>query len=174
MHFMVVEKERKKEKKLVQWLGLKLAQLSGQGEWSAGLLLARSAQDSLAAACLLWADAPGPRPWLARPSGQGEWARGVRVHGYTAGSVVRWLGLRGPGPPALSSSSVYGGPGAARRLSLPPLPCSPSPTTPMGSAMLRRCSGALFPPCSSTLSGTSTFVPSAHLVWRHSSFPCRP
>ena len=156
MQVIVLEKKRKRGREVTLGLGLNPAQRGGQGGRGSGP----------ASAFLRLAGAAGPRP-----SDQGA---GARVHGCTAGSVVRWLGLRGPGPPSLSSSLVHGGSGAARKLSLPPLPCSPSPTTPMGSAMLRRRSGAFFPLCSSTLSGTSTSVPSAELVWRHSSSPCRP
>ena len=119
----------------------------------------------LAAGWRCWASA---LCW-ARPSGQGA---GARVHGCTAGSVVRWLGLRGPSPPALFSSSVHGAPGAARRLSPPPFPCSLLPRRRW--AVPRSGSAPVYSPlCSSTLSGASTSVPSARLGWRH-SFPLLP
>ena len=61
-----------------------------------------------------------------------------RPNSTARGVEVRWLGLGGPGPPSLSSSSVHGAPGAARRFSPPLFPLLPSPTAPMGSATLRR------------------------------------
>ena len=131
MHIIVVEKEKKKEKELVQWLGLKLAQLSGQGGETGRGPLARRPRTAwwrLPVRC--WAGALGlwPRAGLgpaARVRGAGV------VHGRlwcTVGLVDRGLGVGGLGPFPLSPPLRFlvhrAHPGA---LPSPLFPCFPFP-----------------------------------------------